>query len=211
MADVTPLSKALHGDDAPARPTPLAAFEAARRAFLAGERVDMGAIAQELGVSRVTLYRWVGNRGQLLGEVLAELAIETARRERRRGHDTGGRALARVAAHLVRSIMSNDAMQQLLRAEPDFALKVLTTSHGPTAARVTAYWVAEIEAETAAGHLRPPLAPADLAYLVVRLSESFVYKEVIAGEPADPADVARVFELLLCPDAGPEGPRPTPP
>jgi hypothetical protein len=95
----------------------------ARRAFLAGERVDMGAIGQELGVSRVTLYRWVGNRGQLLGEVLAALAIQTARRE---------------------------------RARP--------------------------------GHRRPGSRPG----------RGPSTSEVIAGEQADPADVAHVFELLLC-------------
>ena len=42
----------------------------ARRRFLAAERIDMGAIAQELGVNRVTLYRWVGSRDRLLVEVL---------------------------------------------------------------------------------------------------------------------------------------------
>ena len=51
-----------------------AAFRLARRAFLAGERIDMQRLAAELGVNRVTLYRWVGNRGRLLGEVAWELA-----------------------------------------------------------------------------------------------------------------------------------------
>jgi AcrR family transcriptional regulator len=53
----------------------------ARRRFQAAERIDMGAIAQELGVNRVTLYRWVGSRDRLLVEVLWSLADATLARE----------------------------------------------------------------------------------------------------------------------------------
>ncbi len=55
------------------RPTPLDAFRLARRKFLAAERIDMSALAEELGVNRVTLYRWVGSREQLLVEVIWSL------------------------------------------------------------------------------------------------------------------------------------------
>jgi AcrR family transcriptional regulator len=192
----TPLSRALDAEQTTG-PTPLDAYELARRAFLASERVDMTAIATELGVSRVTLYRWVGSRAALLGEVMASLAIRTAQLERTRIGATGADAIARVAAHLVQTLMANDAMQHLLRTEPDFALRVLTTSEGPTAARITDYWTSEIEAELAEGRLNSALPPRDLAYLIVRLSESFVYKEVIVGEPADPANAERVFRMIL--------------
>jgi AcrR family transcriptional regulator len=106
-------------------------------------------------VSRVTLYRWVGNRAALLGEVMASLAIRTAQAERRRIRATGADAIARVAAHLVQTLMANDAMQHLLHTEPNFALRVLTTTEGPTAARITDYWTAEIDAEIAAGRFSP--------------------------------------------------------
>jgi len=65
----------------PSRPTPLDAFRLARRALLDGQRVDMQALSAQLGVNRVTLYRWVGPREQLLVEVLwsmTERAIMTA-------------------------------------------------------------------------------------------------------------------------------------
>ena len=63
----------------PARSGPLEAFKLARRKWQAAERIDMTALARELGVNRVTLYRWVGSREQLLVEViwsLAELSLE---------------------------------------------------------------------------------------------------------------------------------------
>ena len=40
-------------------------------------RIDMSALADELGVNRVTLYRWVGSRDRLLVEVVWSLARET--------------------------------------------------------------------------------------------------------------------------------------
>src|SRR3954470_481257 len=57
-------------------PAPARALRLARRRFLAPERVDMSALAEELGVNRVTLYRWVGSRDQLLVEVVWSLARE---------------------------------------------------------------------------------------------------------------------------------------
>src|ERR1700684_2503144 len=56
------------------RPTLEDAVRLGRHAFLAGQRIDMTAIAQGLGVNRVTLYRWIGSRDRLLVEVLWSLA-----------------------------------------------------------------------------------------------------------------------------------------
>ncbi|MBO0767595.1 MAG: hypothetical protein J2O48_02820 [Solirubrobacterales bacterium] len=196
----TPLSRALQGDTGPSGPQPLDAYKLARRAFLAGERVDMKTIAEQLGISRVTLYRWVGSRAALLGEVMAELAITSAKAERIRTEANDGAALSHVASWLVQTLMAFEPMQHLLETEPDFALRVLTTSKGPTSARITDYWTSEIRTEEAAGTYNPPLPAPDLAYLIVRLSESFVYKQVIAGEAADPALAKRVFDMIINPD-----------
>ena len=110
QAGTTPLTRALDGTEKPAGPKPLDAHELARRAFPASERVDITAIAVELGVSRVTLYRWVGNRAALLGEVMVWLAIRTARTERHQIRASGGDGIARVAARLVQTLMATDAM-----------------------------------------------------------------------------------------------------
>src|SRR3954471_15826903 len=70
----TKLQRDLAGATDRRRPTPLDAFRLARRKFRAAERIDMTALAEELGVNRVTLYRWVGSREQLLVEVVWTLA-----------------------------------------------------------------------------------------------------------------------------------------
>src|ERR1700754_3252943 len=52
------------------RATPAAAFAAALDMFRRGERLDMAALASQLGVARTTLYRWTGDRDRLLSDVV---------------------------------------------------------------------------------------------------------------------------------------------
>ena len=42
--------------------------------YLHGRRVDVQAIASELGIGRTTIYRWFGSRDELIGEVLVRAA-----------------------------------------------------------------------------------------------------------------------------------------
>src|SRR5580704_10449237 len=90
----TVLSRQLSGELASERATALDAFELARRMFVAGERVEMGRIANELGTSRVTLHRWVGSRDLLICEVAWSLVDPVLRAARRRTAAVGGQAIA---------------------------------------------------------------------------------------------------------------------
>ena len=73
------------------KPGPDDALSLAREQFLLPERVDMSTLADELGVNRVTLYRWFGSRDRLLVEVVWSLAdgmlSEADRSTRGRGSD----------------------------------------------------------------------------------------------------------------------------
>ena len=53
--------------------------EAATGCYLRGEPLDMSALATQLGIGRATLYRWVGNREELLARVIAETSERTFR------------------------------------------------------------------------------------------------------------------------------------
>ena len=58
------------------RPVREDAVAQARSRFISGDRVEMQTVAASLGIGRTTLYRWVGEREDLLGEVFAGLVDE---------------------------------------------------------------------------------------------------------------------------------------
>src|SRR5215216_3359131 len=107
----TRLQRALATQAEPRRSTPLDAFLLARRKFLAAERIDMSALAEELGVNRVTLYRWVGSREQLLVEVVWSLASRTLENLDARTRATGAERVVKVASGFIDAVITNPGMR----------------------------------------------------------------------------------------------------
>src|SRR3954470_23144214 len=60
----------------PAAASPADVLGLALHRYLRGQRIDVRAIAGELGVGRTTIYRWFGSREELLGTVVARAAEE---------------------------------------------------------------------------------------------------------------------------------------
>ncbi|MCW3063250.1 MAG: hypothetical protein JWN32_422 [Solirubrobacterales bacterium] len=178
------------------RPAALDAFNIARRRFIAGERIEMRSLAQELGVNRVTLHRWVGSRDLLLGEVLWSLARPTLDRARARTTGHGGQAVADAMERFLADVLAAPFMRAFLEREPEIALRILTTTRSTMQAKLVAH-IRDLIADEMAG--RPlPLDLDDLAYLVVRVSESFTYVDLIAGGRPDPHKAGQAIAALLC-------------
>ncbi len=198
----TPLQRQLAGTTT-ARPTALDAFRHARRTFLAGDRVDMQALARTLNVDRATLYRWVGSREQLLTEILWSLitrTIETLRTTHGNGSTpapAGESAAAAVITGAVRSVIANTGMQRFLDREGDLALRLLTTKATDFEARLIALIGQLIREEASAGRLNATIPADDLPYVLVRIMESYIYLGLITGEHPDPDRAARVIDALL--------------
>jgi AcrR family transcriptional regulator len=197
---MTPSALAHLIDSAPvaaARPTVLEAFKAARRKFIHGERIEMQALAAELGVSRVTLHRWVGNRDELLGEILWSLAEPTMRDAANATRARGGRRIAETLAGFLEAVLAAPFMRAFVEREPEIALRVLTTKRTPFQRRLVTMVRGMLAEETDAGRLDPPMDLDDLAYAVVRLAESFYYTDVIAGGEPDPHKAKQAIAALL--------------
>src|ERR1700709_2558801 len=86
------------------RPDALHAFSVARRWFLDGRRVDVGELATELEISRATVFRWVGNRDQLLGEILWSMTEDVFNARSRAARGTGAERIADVVGEFVRTV-----------------------------------------------------------------------------------------------------------
>ncbi|WP_051021299.1 QsdR family transcriptional regulator [Nocardia araoensis] len=198
----TPLRRHLDGT-ATSRPTALDAFREARRTFLAGDRVDMQALAKGLAVDRATLYRWVGSRDQLLTEILWSLIEPTLARSRKAHCHSGPPAVpgqspaAAVMNEAMRAVNTNPGMQRFIDREGELALRLLTTKASGFEARLIELIAEIIREETAAGRLQSSIPSEDLPYVLVRVMESYTYLGLITGQQPDHDRSARVVNALL--------------
>ena len=191
----TRLAKAL-GAAAPRKATPVDLFNLAKRHWLAGERVDVGALAARLKISRATAFRWVGSRDLLLGEILWSMcdALTADTAQKAGGHGAG--RIAAICETSVRAIVQFRPLRQFVRQDPEYALKLLVSKLG-TVQRRSIERVRELLQSEASRGLVLPLGVDTLAYLIVRLCESFIYADVISDQTVDMADAGLAVELLL--------------
>lgn len=182
--------------DAPSA-SPRQALALARERVLAGRKLDMSALADELGVSRTTLFRWVGGRSDLLVEVFWSLAESAMRAAIGAASGHGGARIAAMVGHYLRAVLATPAFGAQLSREPQSTLQLLTAAGSPVQRRSIAVLAELLEQEIADGALDPPLPVPDLAYLVVRIAESFLYTPLITGEPAAPEKAEAAVAALL--------------
>jgi AcrR family transcriptional regulator len=181
-------------------PDPLTAFRVARRWFLEGRRIEMQELAAELGVNRATLFRWVGSRDDLFGEIIWSLAEPTLKRVIDEASGQGGRRITAAAGRFATLVDQAGFLREFLRREPERALRILTTRASTVQARMVSAIEALLVDEITQGRLHPPLPPPELAYLIVRIVESFLYADIITGEQLDIAKAEQAIAALLVRD-----------
>lgn len=158
---------------------------AAMNRYLHGERIDVQAIATELGLGRTTIYRWFGSREELIGEVLAAAADPLIDAARSAAGGRGGQALLETFDRLNRSLADAPALRQFVEQERDAALRIITAGAGVVQQHMVDRVSALIQAEVRAGAYEPPVEPATLAYAIVRLAEAFLFNDAAAGMRGD--------------------------
>jgi AcrR family transcriptional regulator len=165
--------------------------------YLRGRRVDVQAIASELGVGRTTIYRWFGSREQLIGEVLAAAAGPLIADARAQAGGKGGPALLDTFDRLNHSLVEARALRQFVERERTAAVRIITSGTGVAQRRMVERITALIEAEVRAGTYDPPVEPATLAYAIVRLAEAFLFNDAAAGMRSDVDRLREVEAALL--------------
>jgi hypothetical protein len=187
----------------PARPTALDALAAARAAYHDGRRIDMGVLAAELGVSRVTLNRWVGTREDLIGEVTWDLMRRTLDRLDSGSDAVGGERVIAALRGLVEAAAGHRGHQLFVEREGLLAMRINTAATGRVEPRLVEFVRRLLHEEIEAGRLvfhADPAADVDaVAYAVVQVSVAFIWRPFITGEPANPTGLESVLRLMLCP------------
>src|SRR5688572_1307822 len=100
---------------------------AAMHRYLRGRRIDVHAVATEVGVGRTTIYRWFGSREGLIGEVLVRAAEPLLDDARARARGRGGRALLDTFNRFNRSLTEAPALRQFVEQERDAAVRIITS------------------------------------------------------------------------------------
>ena len=168
-------------------------------------RLDMQGVADELGVSRVTLHRQVGSREALLGEalwVLTERMLKVAALRWERERPEGGLYSPGTGRNLNAMVSGAPALRRLFDDEPALAIRVLTNPRGRVQTGVVAFVADLLRRDMAECGLEPIIEPDALAYALVRLGESFLYADVLAARQPDVETANRLQQALI------EGKRP---
>ena len=175
------------------RPTATDAVRLARRRWLAGERVDMSAMAAELDVNRVTLYRWLGSREALLVDIVWELAEQTLSDVDARTRARGPERVVAVVTGFVELVIANPGMQRWLADEGELAMRLLTRSDRGFQPRLIGWVETLLERE----RVELDADRREVAYVIVRVIESYTYLDLILGERPDARRAEPILRLLL--------------
>jgi AcrR family transcriptional regulator len=188
----TPLSRLL-GSAPEKKVTPLDAFRLARNQWLAGERLDIGKLAAELGVARATVFRWVGSRENLYGEICSQLFTKTLEKAESGAKGHGLDKMLDVIERLLRALANAPALKYFVEQDPQFSMKVLTSRASPVQFRCVQA-IRELIFQLVP---EPPLPADELAYIIVRVTESFLYRDQITGDEIEIEAAIRAIRLLL--------------
>jgi len=197
IARETHLSRELKRDKPSRRITPRDAFELALGKWLRGERIEIGPLAEELGVARATVFRWVGSRDLLLGEVIWSLARSLLNDAVSSAKGAGADYGADVARRLMTSVLASGELTQFIASDPEYALKVLTGKGSVVQSRFIGELTTLIRAQVQAGHLALVMPDEDMAYLIVRIVEACLYSDQIAGRKPNLDIACEAIRILL--------------
>jgi len=167
----------------------------ARRHFIAGRRIEMTLLAQELGVSRMTLNRWVGSRDQLVGDVNWTFAHKALRDSRERARGSGVDVVAGTVEGFIATVLESPFMQLFLHQEGEIALRIVTTRSSKLQQHFIDFVSTLLREELTDTPVGMPVE--DLAYLIARIAESFCYVDMITGGEPDATKVGVAIRALL--------------
>ena len=173
-------------------------MEAAINCYLNNEKIEISALATELGISRASAYRWLGDNDRVLCEVLmirTRLNFEDRRSENL--HLIGRARVLGVLDGFMRHAAESEHLMTALMADPPRVLRIVASSAFPMQRMVVGFIQGLLIEEEAAGRIELPVDARTLAYGICRLMEGFLYADVVAGESIDMDRATTVLELLV--------------
>ncbi|WP_290577109.1 QsdR family transcriptional regulator [Ketobacter sp.] len=181
----TPLSKALSDKSLRSRATPLDAFNLAKKHWLLTQKLNVGELAEELGVSRATLFRWIGNKDLLMGEIMWSLYKPTVLNARKVCSGEGVEYVVNVFREVNTQILNSQPMRTWLHSDGQYAVSILSSKSSHFHSRMVELNSELLKQETAKGLIHPAMTIDSLSYFMCRIGNSCIFSEMILGQEPD--------------------------
>lgn len=175
---------------------PADAVKAATRIYLRGEPLDMSALATELGIGRATLYRWVGNREDLLSTVLAEGTERTFRAAIKDAEGQGVPLLLDCMRRVMHGVLDTPPLKALTQREPLLFLR-LATMPGAIEGRAADLVGELLEQEMANGRIQLTLPSPVMARAIIRICDYHLYAHLLGRNEPEVETALQLVSLLL--------------
>jgi AcrR family transcriptional regulator len=176
------------------RPTPEDALDLARTAFLEGSRVEIGVLAAQLSISRVTLYRWFGTRDHLIEQVLVQLAGGFVAAGKAEAKGDGDERILDFIRQIMEATVSSEPLRSFVEREPQLALRLLIGGRGPVHDTIVQA-LSEVIAEThSAQHATALEHNVDV---VVRVGTALQWGTLAIGEEPRTEEAVDILRVLL--------------
>jgi AcrR family transcriptional regulator len=175
---------------------PEEAITAATRIYLRGETLDMSALAADLGIGRATLYRWVGNREDLLASVLAEGTELTFRAAIKGANGQGVALIIDCLRRFMNSVLTTPALKALTAREPMLFLR-LATMPGAIEGRAVQLVGELLAQEEATGRIQLMLPAPVMAQAIIRICDSHLYAHLLGRKEPEIEMALQLVDRLL--------------
>lgn len=175
-----PLTRALAE---PLRPqaNPLEVFKLARKAWLQGRRISIEELSNAVGVSRVTLYRWVGSKDRLIEEILWSFAEPNFNDTVENTPGDGVEHIIEVHRRFMTSLATFEPMLRFVHDNPSTAIRLhtpdITSAHG----RLIELAAEHLKGQKAAGYIELHAPIRELAEHIIFSNGSLLYGAIVGG------------------------------
>ena len=131
------------------------------------------------------------------GEVISSFARQTVADARREVPGEGPEHVAAVVERVLVGINSFEPMHRFLDRDPEYALRFLTSKES-TVQRGSVELIRELLSDQVrVGALETPIELEDVAHVIIRIGESFLYSDVIIGSEPNVEVAGQMVRLLL--------------
>jgi hypothetical protein len=97
----------------------------------------------------------------------------------------------------MRAVLDSRAYREFLVRDPQKSLRIVASKDGPSQRRAIELHQQLLEEEMAKGNLQLPVDAHTMAFALVRMAETFLYADLIAGETPDVDKAVTLLRLML--------------